>query len=131
MRVKVDGKIYDSSNTPICLIFDNDEQRKEVAGHLTNMEEIDSVRKYLIYPDTISNDEAKEYMNIETEKYYKCNKCGQSIVKGESAKDWPCGAFASYRVSGICGGSHSVEITEETYNSMIANWEKLRQEKND
>jgi len=50
MKIKIGNKIYDSNKEPIMLIFETDESRKEVAEHLTNMEERDSIRKYLQFP---------------------------------------------------------------------------------
>jgi hypothetical protein len=63
------------------------------------------------------------------EKYYRCWKCGNTITKGEKNKDSICTASASWRISGICGGSLSDEISETVYNSIIENWEKLKEEK--
>ena len=42
--------------------------------------------------------------------YYECNKCGQAI---SSSKDGMCTTVAVYRVSGICGGSFSKEISDD------------------
>lgn len=64
-------------------------------------------------------------------KYFRCNKCGQTITKAEypSQVSGMCMANASYRVSGICGGSFTVEMTEEEYNAQIQEWENNRKEK--
>lgn len=61
------------------------------------------------------------------DKYYKCNKCGSSITVND--KNVLCTTSAPYRTSGICGGSISVEISEEEYKETIARWETLREMK--
>lgn len=50
MKVFVNGELYDSDETGIVLVFDNDAQRKAVASHLTNMPEKDGKRMYAYYP---------------------------------------------------------------------------------
>ncbi len=57
------------------------------------------------------------------EKYYRCWKCG-SITKGEKNKGTMCVMSAPYRISGICGGSLSEEISEEVYKALIEKWEQ-------
>jgi hypothetical protein len=64
MKVKIGNKIYDSIEEPIMLIFDDDEQRKAVAKHLTDMNEKNDVRKYAIFKDGLSDDEIKKFMSI-------------------------------------------------------------------
>lgn len=51
MKVWINGKVYDATKEPVVIIFENDEERKRVAGHITNMPERDSVRLYASYPD--------------------------------------------------------------------------------
>jgi len=65
-------------------------------------------------------------------KYFRCNKCGQYITKVErpSQRDGMCTGDASYRTSGICGGSFTVEMTEEEYNAQLQEWENKRNENN-
>lgn len=53
------------------------------------------------------------------EKYYRCWKCGNSVTKGEQNKGALCTMPVTYRISGVCGGSLTEEITEQVYNSMI------------
>lgn len=37
-----------------------------------------------------------------------------------------CTGPVGYRTSGICGGSFTVEMTEETYNKQLQDWEEKR-----
>lgn len=64
-------------------------------------------------------------------KYFRCNKCGQSITKVENEKQMNsmCTSGTSYRVSGICGGGFSNEMTEEEYNAQLKEWEDKRNNK--
>lgn len=64
-------------------------------------------------------------------KYYRCDKCGQYIAKVENEKQLGgmCTGFAGYRTSGICGGSFSVKMTEEEYNTQLKEWEDKRNNK--
>jgi len=64
MKVKIGNNIYDSDNEPLMLIFDNDNQRKTVAKHLTDMEDKEGVRKYAIFDNNISDNEIKKFMEI-------------------------------------------------------------------
>lgn len=50
------------------------------------------------------------------DKYYKCYKCGSSISDTEGAL---CAFEAPYRISGICGGSMTEELTPEEYLKLI------------
>lgn len=55
-------------------------------------------------------------------KYYRCSKCGQYIAKVRNAVELShsmCTGSVSYRTSGICGGSFSIEMTEEEYNAQL------------
>jgi hypothetical protein len=52
--------------------------------------------------------------------YYICSRCGGSV-----ATNWDsatCTLPVSYRTSGICGGSISMEITEEDYKQTTSQW---------
>lgn len=55
MRVKIDGCVFDSENTPIALIFEDDSERKNVANLLTNMREKDSKRALMVMPECLDN----------------------------------------------------------------------------
>lgn len=57
MRVKIGDKIYDSKKEPIMLILE--EYNK---NDIRNMHE--DARKYCEFPDTMSEDEIKEFMKI-------------------------------------------------------------------
>lgn len=41
--------------------------------------------------------------------YYECNKCGNAI---SITKGGMCATAVGYRVSGICGGSFTKEVSE-------------------
>jgi hypothetical protein len=62
MKVKIGNKIYDSDKTPIMLIFDTDKERKETAKHLSEMGDIDSIRKYCQYPDGEDIEKIRKFM---------------------------------------------------------------------
>lgn len=61
-------------------------------------------------------------------KFFRCDKCGQRITKVDSEKQMNsmCTGSVTYRSSGICGGSFSVEMTEEEYNKQLKDWEEKR-----
>lgn len=64
-------------------------------------------------------------------KYFRCNKCGQYITKVDNIDQsytMCTGAFAG-RTSGICGGSFTIEMTEEEYNTQLKDWEEQRNKK--
>jgi len=53
-------------------------------------------------------------------KFYICSRCGGSV-----ATNWDsatCTLPVSYRTSGICGGSISMEITEDDYKQTVSQW---------
>jgi hypothetical protein len=64
MRVKIGDTIYNTDNEPIMLIFDNDDSRKTVAKHLTEMPEKDGIRKYVMFDAELSKDVVTEFMKI-------------------------------------------------------------------
>lgn len=51
MKIVIDGKVYDANITPVVLVFDNDAERKHVAGHLSGMQEKEGMRAYALYPE--------------------------------------------------------------------------------
>lgn len=57
MKIKIKDKIYDSEKEPIMLILT--EYNKK---HIANMSEDNF--KYLEYPDTMNEEEAREFMKI-------------------------------------------------------------------
>lgn len=65
MRVKIGDEIYDSENTPIMLIFEDDNQRKEVIGHLSSMVDKEGVRKYGIFPSDMEPNDMMKFANID------------------------------------------------------------------
>lgn len=56
MKVFINGTLYDSEKECIALVFDNDDQRRLVAGHLTNMldRDDDKPRVYASYPGELA-----------------------------------------------------------------------------
>ena len=66
-------------------------------------------------------------------RYFKCCKCGSYLTITEDGKEVEsivCTAPMTIRISEICGGAFSIEITEEEYNATIAVWEKVKNENN-
>jgi hypothetical protein len=54
------------------------------------------------------------------DKYYQCRRCGGSLaVNYDNAV---CTLPVTYRTSGICSGSISMEITEADYNQVRSQW---------
>ena len=70
-------------------------------------------------------------------KYYICSKCGDTIrkVPNPTKVDLTnmnlCVNPLLERTSGICGGSFTVEITEEEYNTKLKDWETKRKQNKD
>jgi hypothetical protein len=56
MRVKIENKIYDSDNTPIMLILDEDDKK-----NINNMHK--DKFKYISYPDWIPDDEIRKWID--------------------------------------------------------------------
>ena len=60
-----------------------------------------------------------------SKRYWKCWKCGAvGYTEGELVENNPstmCCAPMPVRTSGICGGSFSIEITEQEYNERSCN----------
>lgn len=54
MKVIIDGNVYDAEITPVVIIWDLDEQRKESGQHISGMEDRlpadDGPRFYAMYP---------------------------------------------------------------------------------
>jgi hypothetical protein len=69
-------------------------------------------------------------------KYFRCSKCGESIRKVPlpSKVDLEnmaiCFKPMIERTSGICGGTFTVEITEEEYNAILNEWDNNRKNNN-
>lgn len=73
-------------------------------------------------------------MTKEQSKYYRCSKCEAirelrhpSLTKIEDTT--MCTRPVTYRTSGICGGSFTVEMSEEEYNTQLKEWEEKRNNK--
>ncbi len=63
-------------------------------------------------------------------RYFRCNKCGSiSVVENSRQMNNMCTSYAGYRTSGICGGSFSIEMTEEEYKAQLQEWENKKDEK--
>lgn len=63
MRVIIGNLVYDTDVTPVVLAFANDDERKQVASHLTQMAPKDDVRMYGTFPETIPPGYAKAALN--------------------------------------------------------------------
>lgn len=64
MKIKIGNNIYDSDNEPLMLIFDDDNQRKTVAKHLTDMQDNDGIRKYAIFNKKVLEEDIKKFMKL-------------------------------------------------------------------
>lgn len=67
MKVRLRNIEVDSNIEPIKLIFDNDDQRIQVADHLLNMEPKEGIRGYIQFPDNMSKEEMESYLTINSE----------------------------------------------------------------
>jgi molecular chaperone GrpE len=67
MKVRLRNIEVDSNQEPIKLVFDNDEQRIEVATHLSNMEPKDGPRGYTSFPDQMSIEEVERALQVNSE----------------------------------------------------------------
>jgi len=67
MKVRLRNIEVDSNQEPIKLIFDTDEQRIEVAQHLTNMEPKEGPRGYTSFPDDMTREEMESKLIIKSE----------------------------------------------------------------
>lgn len=52
MKIYVDGKVYDSEDTMIVMIFEDDKKRLATASHLNLMKPKDGKRLYAQFPET-------------------------------------------------------------------------------
>jgi hypothetical protein len=65
MRVKIGNKIIDANDEPIMLIFENDNELLGVINNLVNMGKNEgNIRKYVTYPDSMDENEVKQFMII-------------------------------------------------------------------
>ena len=67
MKVRLRNIEVDSNKEPIKLVFDNEQQRIEVAEHLTNMEPKEGVRTYTQFPDGMTKEEVDSYLVVNSE----------------------------------------------------------------
>lgn len=67
MKVILRNIEVDSNKEPIKLVFDNDQQRIEVAEHLTNMEPKEGVRSYTQFPDDMTKEEVDSYLVVNSD----------------------------------------------------------------
>ena len=67
MKVRLRNIEVDSNVEPIKLVFDNDEQRIQVAEHLMNMEPKEGVRGYTQFPDGMSKEEMESKLVVKSE----------------------------------------------------------------
>lgn len=58
MKVKIGDKIFDSEETPILLILDNEEIK-----HMQNM--ADNNHKYCSFPDDSKDEDIEEFMRVD------------------------------------------------------------------
>src|SRR6185369_8864530 len=76
IKVFVEGKWYDSDTEPIFFIFEDDQSRKAVASHLTNMQPLPGARVYAQFPvqsiteedfDRVCRDAKRRFLKPEHE----------------------------------------------------------------
>lgn len=60
MKIKIGNVIYDSEIEPIMIIFEDDNDRKSIATHISNMQ--DGSTKYVQYPNDKNIDDVKNFM---------------------------------------------------------------------
>ncbi len=61
-------------------------------------------------------------------KYYRCWKCGESVVESEDPSTLPV-CTLPFINRDICAGAY-VEITKEEYDKKVELWEKLKNKEN-
>lgn len=54
MQVWINGTLYNPEETPVVLVFYNDDDRKTVARQITDMQGKDGVRLYGQFPDEMT-----------------------------------------------------------------------------
>ena len=64
MKVKIGQTIYSTDDEPIMLIFENDDSRKTVARHLSEMPEKEGIRKYAVFDEAIEKKEVEKFMEL-------------------------------------------------------------------
>lgn len=74
MKVYVDGKYYDSSEIPMILVFTDDEDRKNHAENISNMEPKRDVRLYAAFPEDFSSENVYPLMAAARKNAKKTNK---------------------------------------------------------
>lgn len=62
MKVKVGDKIFDANEEPIMMIFENQNEKETVIGHLSDM--IPDARRYCMFPLGMDEDKVREFMKI-------------------------------------------------------------------
>lgn len=67
MKVRLRNIEVDSNKEPIKLVFDTDEQRIEVAEHLTNMEPKEGPRGYTQFPDDMKREDVEAALEVKSD----------------------------------------------------------------
>lgn len=67
MKVRLRNIEVDSNVEPIKLVFDSDEQRIQVAEHLTNMEPKEGPRGYIQFPDDMKREDVEAALEVKSE----------------------------------------------------------------
>jgi hypothetical protein len=65
MKIKIKDDIFDSNSEPIMIIFQDDNERKMVIEHLSQMKEKEGLRKYCMFPDAITEENIRNFMEIK------------------------------------------------------------------
>src|ERR1035437_3185825 len=66
MKIKVRNTTIDSENEPIMLLFRNDAQKDEVIKHLSDMDPKEGERKYIQFPEKMSEKEVEDILRDES-----------------------------------------------------------------
>lgn len=57
------------------------------------------------------------------ERFYKCNKCGSNITKLKDGEKSPvCTSPALMPVRRVCGGSFTIELSEQEVIEQLVKW---------
>lgn len=86
MKIRLRNIEVDSNKEPIKLVFDNDDQRIEVANHLSNMEPKEGPRGYYQFPDNMTKDEVDKCLEIKSDDASYKDKWIRAVAELENYK---------------------------------------------
>jgi hypothetical protein len=62
MKVLIGGKVYNADTQPVCLIFEDDAERLQVAEQIIQMPEKEGIRMYCMFPDQLPIEHIDQFM---------------------------------------------------------------------